>query len=419
MAGIRKKPTKGGLWQAWFIDYTGKKKFLTADTKRRALQAAQDKEAEHRQIRNGFRPPPGTADRNMKRSFESVVDEYLEWGEAQGGRGGRPWGKTHARNRRTHLAWWQGQLGFESLGDVKGCLPRVERALRQLQRVGRAGKTLNNYAEALAALCDWCKQRGYLDHDPLEGFARFDGSPQTLRRAMSAEEIAQLLPSCAPHRQLFYKTAFLSGLRANELRSLTVSHLDRQQCGLRLDAAWTKNRKDGFQSLPGWLVEELHTFAVGGEATHLYKRFCRRSDKLDGLPESPLLYVPSHTSRALDADLEAAGIAKHGPGGKIDFHACRVAFINLVLENQKVTPREAQELARHATTELTMNVYGRVRQDRLSQIVEEVGEFLRPAEPQVVPGLYRAAVGSELKSATSSPTRDCASNQLVEAASTR
>ena len=168
--------------------------------------------------------------------------------------------------------------------------------------------------------------------------------------------------------------------------------------------------------MPGWLVEELHTFAVGGEATHLYKRFCRRSDKLDGLPESPLLYVPSHTSRALDADLEAAGIAKHGPGGKIDFHACRVAFINLVLENQKVTPREAQELARHATTELTMNVYGRVRQDRLSQIVEEVGEFLRPAEPQVVPGLYRAAVGSELKSATSSPTRDCASNQLVEAA---
>ena len=51
--------------------------------------------------------------------------------------------------------------------------------------------------------------------------------------------------------------------------------------------------------------------------------------------------------------------------------------------------KETQELARHGTLELTMNVYSRVRQGRLTHIVEEVGEFLRPKEAEVVPELYR------------------------------
>jgi integrase len=42
------------------------------------------------------------------------------------------------------------------------------------------------------------------------------------------------------------ETAFLSGLRANELRHLTLDHLDLDRCGLHLDAVWTKNRQPGF-----------------------------------------------------------------------------------------------------------------------------------------------------------------------------
>ena len=41
-----------------------------------------------------------------------------------------------------------------ALTDVVGILPHVEKALRELQRQGRAGKTIMNYQEALAALCD-------------------------------------------------------------------------------------------------------------------------------------------------------------------------------------------------------------------------------------------------------------------------
>ncbi|MDP6985495.1 MAG: hypothetical protein QGG05_20635, partial [Candidatus Latescibacteria bacterium] len=62
-----------------------------------------------------------------------------------------------------------------------------------------------------------------------------------------------------------------------------------------------------------------------------------------------------------------------GPGEKLAFHACRAAYVSLVLESG-ATAKEAQELARHSTPDLTMNVYGRTREDRLTDTVEHIGE---------------------------------------------
>jgi integrase len=384
MAGVRKKPKKGGKYQGWFVDETGTRKFFHG-TRNRAetLRIAQRLEDEHRQIRLGYRPARTSADKYRHASFTEVKDEYIAWGIAQGGRDGRPWGKTHLRNRRTHLEWWQDQLGLETLADADGILPRVEEALRTLQAQGRAGKTLANYAEALAAFCDWCVQRGYLAADPLQSLSTFDTTPRIQRRAMTADEITMLLRVCAPHRRLLLETAFLSGLRANELRNLTTAHLDRTQCGLRLDAMWTKNRKPGFQPLPASLVERLAAFADSGEPSRLYRRFYSRHTVKEAPPIQPLLYVPSHPARELDKDLLRAGIPKSSPTGKLDFHACRVAYINLVLESG-VSVKEAQTLARHATPHLTMNVYGRVREERLAQAVEHMAQSLL-AEAECAP----------------------------------
>ena len=61
-----------------------------------------------------------------------------------------------------------------------------------------------------------------------------------------------------------------SGLRSNELRHLTVDHLDLARGGLLLDADWTKNREEGFQPLPGALLERLKAFVESGETARLY-----------------------------------------------------------------------------------------------------------------------------------------------------
>ena len=43
-----------------------------------------------------------------------------------------------------------------------------------------------------------------------------------------------------------------------------------------------------------------------------------------------------------------------------------------------VSLKEAQAQARHATPEMTMNVYGLVQEDRLSDAVEKVAESILP-----------------------------------------
>ena len=90
--------------------------------------------------------------------------------------------------------------------------------------------------------------------------------------------------------------------------------------------------------------------------------------------------------------------------------------MSLVVESG-ATVKETQELARHSTPQLTMNVYARARQDRLSEAVERVGEVVL-STPKRVPSVYRLAVGAEQETATPSDTRGCGSAEMVEAAST-
>ena len=71
------------------------------------------------------------------------------------------------------------------------------------------------------------------------------------------------------------------------------------------------------------------------------------------------------------------GIPKHTKEGKVDFHACTVAYISPLFE-AGASPKEA--LGRHSTPDLTLNTYARAREDRLSKLTEAVGERVRPSE---------------------------------------
>ncbi len=119
------------------------------------------------------------------------------------------------------------------------------------------------------------------------------------------------------------------------------------------------NRKPGFQPLPAALVERLAEEAAGKT------------------PDDPLLFVTKYPAGAIKRDLKLAGIPRWTPEGKVDFHACRTAYVTLVLETG-CSVKEAQSLARHATPNLTMNTYGRSRQNRLAELAEAVGNKVIP-----------------------------------------
>ena len=256
-----------------------------------------------------------------------------------------------------------------------GCARQLTSCRGGVTRVtcrGTGRQTIANYAESLAAFCDWAVERGYLGTDPLKKFKNFDTTPRETRRAMTREEIHQLLAVAPSHRRLLYEVALLSGLRGNELRQLSPDHLDIVECGLHLEAKWTKSRKQQFLPLPQILVERLrdNTAAALAQYHLTYKGILPPI-----IPATPVLYVPRDLAPTLDRDLRAAGIPKYTKAGKLDFHALRVTYIHLVIASG-VNPKEAQMLARHATAELTIGLYGRATDQRLAQAVDQIAQHV-------------------------------------------
>jgi hypothetical protein len=138
------------------------------------------------------------------------------------------------------------------------------------------------------------------------------------------------------------------------------------------------------------LVHRLHVFATAAEPARVYARFYGRKDANLDVLENPLLYVPTHPARDLDRGLQAAGIQRYAAGGKIDFR-----FVS----ESGVSVKEAQVLARHATPQLTMNVYGRACEERLSQAAEKVVKTLLLDEERAI-YLHQKSVGVYEKAAT-------------------
>jgi integrase len=377
MAGVLKKKTPSGKYRAWYM-VDGKQKWLTGTKKKKeTLQEAQRREALYARAAQGIDSPMLQAKRRRNTLFGDIRNEYIQWGQAQGGRRHGSWGATHERNRRAQLAWWEKELSFVSMADLEGIQPDVEKILRRLQNEGLSNKTLNNYAETLQAFCRWSVDRDYLDKDPLRRMRRFDESTGTLRRAMTEEEIHRLLTHCEPSRRLLYEVALETGLRANELRSLAIDDLGPDR--LHLHKEWTKNRKDGYQPISEDLVKKLEASAQTGEALTLYEKHYNRKTAKRAIPSKPLLYVPSHTARSLELDLDAAGIPKLTKEGKVDFHSLRVTFTTLLVE-EGVNIKELQTLARHSTPQITLNIYARVRPDNLSKAVGKISSRIQPEE---------------------------------------
>jgi integrase len=389
MAGVKQLPS--GTWRGWFKHYEGHRAFFTLSrtaTRREVLNAAHTLEVEHAQIRKGLRPRPDQQSAMLARPIKEVIEEYLAWGAFQGARGGRPWTPKHQRMRAAQLCWWQKHLHLRVLGDCLGILPDVERGLHTLTREGYTSQTVKHYFAGIIAFCRWCAQRNYLPLDPLAHRTPVEVTPRQKRRALTNNEIHHLLAYCPPAHRLLYETALVTGLRANELRQLSLEHLDIDGRGLHLDAGWTKNRQAGWQPLPSDLLARLYTSGTSGEPLKSYRRVRSRLT----LPALPLLFVPRNTSVMLATDCRRADIPLQTSKGKVDFHALRTTAINLLFA-QGATPPEAQALARHSTPALTVGVYGRAHDSRLATLVEEVATAIVPAS-QRASCVHAQAIGA-------------------------
>lgn len=248
--------------------------------------------------------------------------------------------------------------GFRFFSDITAT--KVQSFLTDLradtaEKRGSSIQTSNFYLTATKQFCRWMVRHGRavsnpVDHlDPLN--ARLDRRHD--RRALGVDEVKRLLTSTSdgverggmtgPERRLFYLLALETGLRANELRSLTRASFDLSPDSptVTVNAAYSKRRRTDILPVRPALAVELHH--------HLVSK----------LPAAPAFNAPGNPTftRMFRHDVDATGIEYRDQDGRVvDFHALRHTFITN-LARSGVHPKTAQALARHSTITLTMDKY--------------------------------------------------------------
>ncbi len=162
-------------------------------------------------------------------------------------------------------------------------------------------------------------------------------------------------------RRLIYMTAVLTGLRANELRTLRVGDLSFGDVPFaKLRPENEKSRKGSTVPLRADLAGELRAWT-------------------NGKPSSELVFVvPAGFLRIMNRDLAAAGIPKKDADGcVIHVHGLRTTF-GTHLSAAGVTPRVAQAAMRHSDIKLTMGTYVDARLLDTATAVESLPSLVAP-----------------------------------------
>jgi len=263
--------------------------------------------------------------------------------------------------------------GCKMLGDVTGAKVRAHMAERRASKPkkdkegnpekdadgkpvmvrGISARRHNAIITAIGGFFRWCIKERRAHENPIANVPRLNEKTDKRheRRALAAEEVRRLLTAAeaggelygigGAERALVYRVAVETGLRMNELCTMTRACVDLDKATLTVKAGYSKHRREDVLPIRAELVELLRAH---GE---------RKA------PAALLFNMPDKF-RMLDAfktDLAAAGIARQDAGGKfVDFHGLRHSFITS-LAVAGVHPKTAQTLARHSTITLTMDRY--------------------------------------------------------------
>ena len=303
----------------------------------------------------------------------------------------------HAHMARQRVRAVLDGIGAKFHSDLRAA--DVLRYLAERRTAGLSVSSTNHYLRAVKSFCHWLVQERRAGDNPLAHLKQQNAQSDRrhVRRALEADELRQLLAATRTEperygmdgtaRTWLYRLACETGLRANELRSLTAASfdLDGPEPNVTVAAGYSKRRRDDDQPLRPQTAAELRAFLAGK------------------LPTARVFKVPHRTADMLRADLaaaRAAWIAQAGSdqerreredstflayedaaGNVADFHALRHAFIT-ALADAGVHPKQAQELARHSTITLTMDHYTHTRRGKLAADLDRLPDLSGPGPEQ-------------------------------------
>ena len=394
MASVYKRNGKGKWYAAW-MDMNGKQRTKSTGTtdKAAAERIAKKYEADAALRRDGVVDP--SEDRYAeqgRRHLTEHLGEYHNYLVAKGGT------EKHAKETKAMAERVAGLCQANHIKDLTASV--VQSAINSLRaakqddsgqtKAGSSLRTCNAYLAAIKGFSRWLHRDRRSRADALVTLEAYneDIDRKRLRRTLTSDELAWLidvttgrtLPEHAisgSDRAMLYRLAAGSGLRANELRSLTPESFDLDSAPptVTVAAGYSKRRRKDVQPIRRDLADNLREWLRS-------KTSCERVFRR----------MPDNTARMLRADLEAAREAWinaargqereareksdflryiNSAGEVFDFHAFRHTFVSAVV-NGGASVKVAQELARHSTPALTIGRYSHARLGDLTGALESL-----------------------------------------------
>ena len=237
---------------------------------------------------------------------------------------------------------------------------------------GINAKTYNNYLGAIKQFCRWMVSDRRAAESPIIHLKKIEAGKvkseqRRNRRVLEIDQLCHLLfvtmdqPTrfglTGPHRAMSYRLAAETGLRANEIRSLTRESYDLDNGTVTIHGSSAKNRKFAILPLKTDTAVALEPFLK------------------NKLPSAPVFPLPTKTSNMIRKDLEAAHIPYEDESGRVfDFHSLRHQT-GTMLAAAGVTPKVAQTLLRHSDINLTMGIYSHTLTGQESRAIESMSDL--------------------------------------------
>ena len=335
----------------------------------------------------------GMCDRFGGHRMRGLSEHVADWHTALVAKGGTD---THAELSANRVRRVFGGCDFKTWSDLSGS--KVQAFIADLNVVPRrkfnaeltsagadqksdrprAGsiETRNYYLQAVKAFAQWMVRDNRAPDNPLAhltfGNTRIDRRHD--RRALSADELTALVQAAysgpvrygvsGPDRAILYRVGVETGLRASELRSLTVASfaLNAAPPTVTVAAGYSKRRREDVQPMRPKLAAELRTYFANRLPAARAFTMPSRSNVVRMLRGDLVAARTAWINEATDptdrARREASSFLKYRDdvGRVADFHSLRHTFISN-LARGGVHPKVAQTLARHSTITLTMDRY--------------------------------------------------------------
>jgi integrase len=255
--------------------------------------------------------------------------------------------------------------GFVFFADIDA--GKVETYFKRRREDGLSFCRSNTLLTYVKGFVKWCFDSGFTSELPLRTLKPLNAKEdrRRVRRVLEIEDVKRLIAATAAakarhgltgyERALVYSLALTTGLRSNEIRTLPVSAFHWDTLTIELAARNEKNRKGNTLPLRADVADELKTYLAGKPPTA--KAFAG---------------MTSRTGDMVKDDLREAGIPFTDEEGRpFDFHSLRHQF-GTMLAAAGVHPRDAMELMRHHSVELTMGLYSHVLRGQTCQAVAKL-----------------------------------------------